>query len=51
MLFPHADAQPENFQDTGGFLELGHFDKHFVKNTGNEDPAGKNFGAFSPRYC
>ena len=27
--------QPENFQIRGGFVELGHFDKHFVKNTRN----------------
>ena len=26
-------AQPKMFQGRGGFEELGHFDKHFVKNT------------------
>ena len=26
-------AQPELFQGTVGFVELGHFHKHFVKNT------------------
>ena len=31
MLFSHADAQAEIFQDRGGLVELGHFDKHFVK--------------------
>ena len=31
-------------------MELGHFDKLFVKNTRKKDPAGKNFGAFPPRY-
>ena len=50
VLFPDADEQPEVFQDRGGFVELGHFDKHFVKNTQKKDPAGKNFGVFSPRY-
>ena len=50
VLFPHAGAQPEIFQGRGGFVELGHFDKHFVKNTRKKDPAGKNFGFFSPRY-
>ena len=27
-------------------MELGHFDKHFVKNTGKKGPAGKNFVDF-----
>ena len=49
MLFPHAGAQPEIFQGRGGFVELGHFDKHFVKHTRKKDPAGKNFGVFSPQ--
>ena len=26
-------AQPENIQGKGGFVELEHFDKHFLKNT------------------
>ena len=34
-----------------GFEELGHFNKHFVKNTRKRGPAGKHFGVFSPRYC
>ena len=51
MLFTHAGAQPEIFWDRGGLMELGHFDKHFVKNTRKKGPAGKNFGVFSPRYC
>ena len=49
VLFPHAGAQLEIFQGRGGFVELWHFDKHFVKNTQKKDPAGKNFGVFSPR--
>ena len=51
VLFPNAGAQPETFQGRGGFMELGHFDKYFVKNTRKKGPAGKNFGVFSPRYC
>ena len=43
-------AHPEIFQGSGGFMELGHFDKHFSKNTKLEIPAGKIFRAFSPRY-
>ena len=45
-----AGAQPEIFQDRGDFVELGHFNKHFVKNTRKKDPAGKKFEDFSPRY-
>ena len=30
------------------FVELGHFDKDFVKNTTKRDPTGKQFGNFSP---
>ena len=29
----HAGAQPEIFQGREGSVELGHFDKHFVKNS------------------
>ena len=36
--------QPNIFQNTGDFVELGHFDKHFVKNTRKIDPTGKYFG-------
>ena len=28
------------FQDRGGFVELGHFDKHFVKNARKKRPQG-----------
>ena len=45
----NTGAQPEIFQGRGGFVELGHFDKLFVKNT-KKSPAEKNFGAFSSRY-
>ena len=33
-------TQPGIFQDKGGFVELGHFDKHFVKNKGKKTPLG-----------
>ena len=33
-----------------GFMELGHFDKDFVKNTEKETPVSKTFGVFSLRY-
>ena len=32
-LITKSGAQPEIFQGRGGFVELGHFDKLFVKNT------------------
>ena len=31
-------------------MELGYFDKIFVKKARKKDSAGKRFGAFSPRY-
>ena len=34
-------AQPELFQGRGGFVELGHFDKLFVKNTKKKALPGK----------
>ena len=45
-----AGTQPEIFQGRRGFVELGHPDKHFIKNTGKEGPSGKHFGVFPPRY-
>ena len=48
VSFLHADAQPEIFQDRGGFVEVGHLDKHFVKNTRKKVPAREFFGIFSP---
>ena len=50
-LFCCADAQPEIIQGQWGFLELGHTNKHIVKNTWKKGYTGKNFGVFSPRYC
>ena len=34
--------QPEIFQGRGGFVELGHFHKHFAKNA-RKDLVGKHF--------
>ena len=34
----------KNFQGRGCFVELGHFNKHFVKNTRKKDPTGQHFG-------
>ena len=47
---PKAGAQSEIFQGRGGFGELGHFDKHFVKNLRKKGPTGEYFGDFSPGY-
>ena len=43
----HSGAQPEIFQGRGGFVKLGHFDKHFVKNSRKIDPAEKVSEFFS----
>ena len=37
----YTGAQPEIFQGRGDFVELGHFDKLFVKNTHKKGPQGK----------
>ena len=39
-------AQPEMFQGSGGLVGLGHFYKHFVKNTRTKSPARKSLGVF-----
>ena len=31
-------AQPEIFHGRGRFIELGHFDKHFIKNKRKKSP-------------
>ena len=41
--------QKEIFQGREGFVELEHFDKHFVKSK-KKETAVKTFGVFSPRY-
>ena len=34
-------AQPDIFQDRGGLVKLGHFDKHFIKKSRRKAPQGK----------
>ena len=34
-------AQWDIFQGRGGFVEFGHFNKHFVQNPREKDPHGK----------
>ena len=40
---PNASAQSEIFQGRGGFGELEHLNKHFLKNLRKKAPAGENF--------
>ena len=50
-IMPECQYATRIFQHSGCFIELGHFDKHFVKNTRKKRPhTGKHFGVFSPRY-
>ena len=37
-------------QEKRELVELGHFEKRFVKNTRKRGRTGKYFGNFSPRY-
>ena len=37
-------------QDRTGFLEKGHFDKHFMYDIQERGCPGKNFRVFSPGY-
>ena len=41
-----SDAQTKIFQGRAGFMELGHFDKHFVKNKRKKRPLREKFGVF-----
>ena len=51
IIMPECRAQPEFFRAEGWvFVELGHFDKHFVKNAQKVEPVGKHFGIFSAKY-
>ena len=43
----NTGTQQEIFQGRGDFVEFGHFDKHFVKNTRKESLTGKTFAFFS----
>ena len=45
-----AGAQPEIFQGREGFEDLGHFEKHVVKNPRKIGSTGKHSRVFSPRY-
>ena len=55
LLIAKLDAygfhkKSEILQGRGDLVGLGHFYKHFVKNTRKKGPAGKHLGVFSPRY-
>ena len=41
LLFSHVHAQRDIFKVRRSFLELGHFDKHFLENTCKKGPLGK----------
>ena len=45
-----AGVQWDIFQGKGGFVELGYFDKLFIKNARKKCHPSKNFWAFSCRY-
>ena len=45
-----TNVQPEVFQGSGGFIESGNFNEHFIKKTSKKGPTGKKFGVFSPRF-
>ena len=46
MNHPRSGAQSEIFQSMGGFVELGHFDKYFVKFSRKKGPPGKKIRSF-----
>ena len=41
-----SGAQPEIFQGRGGFVKLGHFDKHVIKKLRKKAPQGKDLEFF-----
>ena len=41
-----SDALPEIFQSRGGFVQLGHFNKHFIKKLRKKAPQGKTLEFF-----
>lgn len=43
LIFIISGAQPEVVQGKGGFVELGYFDKLFVKNARKKCHPSKNF--------
>ena len=48
VIFQVAGAQSEISQDRESFVELGHYEKLFVKKIKNH--TGKHFGVISARY-
>ena len=42
----NTGAQPEIFQGRGGFVNLGHFDKYFIKKSRKKAPQGKILEVF-----
>ena len=46
----NSGVQPEIFQGRGGSVELGHFNKYFVKKNKEKGSAGEHLGVFPPRY-
>ena len=48
---PKTGVQSEIFQGRESFGELGHFDKHFVKNLGKERSRLEKVWSFSLRYA
>ena len=46
IIILHSGAQPEIFQDRGGFVKLGHSDKHFIKKSRKKNPQGNIFEFF-----
>ena len=46
QLIARPRRATRNFQGREGFVEFGHLDKHFVKNTKKEGPAGKIWHIF-----
>ena len=51
-IMPGCKCTTRIFQgrEWGKIVEMGDFNKHFIKNTRKRSPAGKHFCAFSPRY-
>ena len=41
-----SGAQSEIFQSRGGFVKLGHFNKHFIKKSRKKAPQGKTLEFF-----
>ena len=46
-MYLSAGAQSEIFNGREGFVKLGHFSKHFVKNSKKKAPQGKFRSSFS----